>query len=99
MRYSRSLLPTYKEDPADADAISHKLMIRAGMVRQLASGLYIYLPTGQRVLTKVNNIIREELNAIGGQEITMPILHPAEIWQQTRRRYDPGGGHVPPKEP
>jgi prolyl-tRNA synthetase len=90
MRYSRSLLPTYKEDPADADAISHKLMIRAGMVRQLASGLYIYLPTGQRVLTKVNNIIREEMNAIGGQEITMPILHPAEIWQQTGRWYDIG---------
>jgi prolyl-tRNA synthetase len=90
MRYSRSLLPTYKEDPAEAEAISHKLMVRAGMVRQLASGLYIYLPTGQRVLTKVNNIIREEMNAIGGQEITMPILHPAEIWQQTGRWYDIG---------
>jgi prolyl-tRNA synthetase len=90
MRYSRSLLPTYKEDPADAEAISHKLMVRAGMVRQLASGLYIYLPTGQRVLTKVNSIIREEMNAIGGQEITMPVLHPAEIWQQTGRWYDIG---------
>jgi prolyl-tRNA synthetase len=90
MRYSRSLLPTYKEDPADAEAVSHKLMIRAGMVRQLASGLYIYLPTGQRVLAKVNQIIREEMNAIGGQEITMPVLHPAEIWQQTGRWYDIG---------
>ena len=85
MRYSRSLLPTYKEDPADADAISHKLMVRAGMVRQLASGLYIYLPTGQRVLAKVNHIIREEMNAIGGQEVTMPVLNPAEVWQQTGR--------------
>jgi prolyl-tRNA synthetase len=90
MRYSQSLLPTYKEDPAEAEAISHKLMVRAGMVRQLASGLYIYLPTGQRVLAKVNNIIREEMNAIGGQEITMPVLHPAEIWQQTGRWYDIG---------
>src|SRR5512136_560750 len=90
MRYSKTLLQTYKEDPADADAISHKLMIRAGMVRQLASGLYIYLPTGQRVLAKVNHIIRQEMNAIGGQEITMPVLHPAEIWQQTGRWYDIG---------
>jgi len=90
MRYSQSLLPTYKEDPADAEAISHKLMVRAGLVRQLASGLYIYLPVGLRILKKVNAIIREEMNAIGGQEISMPILHPAEIWQQTGRWYDIG---------
>jgi prolyl-tRNA synthetase len=90
MRFSRTLLQTYKEDPADAEAISHKLMIRAGMVRQLAAGLYIYLPLGLRVLEKVNAIIREEMNAIGGQEITMPILHPAEIWQQSGRWYDIG---------
>jgi len=90
MRYSQSLLPTYKEDPADAEAISHKLMVRAGLVRQLASGLYIYLPVGLRILKKVNAIIREERNAIGGQEISMPILHPAEIWQQTGRWYDIG---------
>ena len=90
MRFSQSLFPTYKEDPTDAEAISHKLMVRAGMVRQLASGLYIYLPAGLRVLKKVNAIIREEMNAIGGQEITMPILHPAEIWQQTGRWYDIG---------
>ncbi len=90
MRFSQSLFPTYKEDPTDAEAISHKLMVRAGMVRQLASGLYIYLPAGLRVLKKVNAIIREEMNAIGGQEIIMPILHPAEIWQQTGRWYDIG---------
>ena len=88
MRFSKKLLPTYKEDPADAEAISHKLMVRAGMVRQLAAGLYIMLPLGLRSMDKVNNIIREEMNAIGGQEISMPVLHPAEIWQQSGRWYD-----------
>jgi prolyl-tRNA synthetase len=90
MRFSKTLLQTYREEPADAEAISHKLMIRAGMVRQLASGLYIYLPLGLRVLDKVNAIIREEMNAIGGQEINMPILHPAEIWQQSGRWHEIG---------
>lgn len=90
MRFSKMLLPTYKEDPAEAEAISHKLMIRAGLVRQLAAGLYIYLPLGLRVLKKVNAIIREEMNVIGGQEIIMPVLHPAEIWQQSGRWYDIG---------
>ncbi len=90
MRYSKKLLPTLREDPADAEAISHKLMVRAGMVRQLAAGLYIHLPLGLRSLEKVNRIIREEMNAIGGQEITMPVLHPAEVWQQSGRWYDIG---------
>lgn len=90
MRYSKTLLKTYKEDPTEAEAISHKLMIRAGMARQLAAGLYIFLPLGLRVLEKVNTIIREEMKAIGGQEISMPILHPAEIWQQSGRWYDIG---------
>ncbi len=85
MRWSRSLIPTQKEDPADAEAISHKLMIRAGLVRQLAAGIYVYLPFGQRVMDKIDAIIREEINAIGGQEITMPVLHPAELWQQSGR--------------
>jgi prolyl-tRNA synthetase len=85
MRWTRSLVPTLREDPADAEAISHKLMLRAGLVRQLAAGIYVYLPVGQRVLDKVNRIIREEMNGIGGQEITMPVLHPAEIWQQSGR--------------
>ena len=85
MRWSKSLVPTLKEDPADAEAISHKLMVRAGLVRQLAAGIYIYLPLGQRVMDKINAIIREEINAIGGQEITMPVLHPAELWQQSGR--------------
>ncbi|MBI4242413.1 MAG: proline--tRNA ligase [Candidatus Rokubacteria bacterium] len=85
MRWSRSLIPTLREDPAEAEAVSHKLMIRAGLVRQLAAGIYVYLPLGQRVLDKINAVIREEMNRIGGQEITMPVLHPAEIWQQSGR--------------
>jgi prolyl-tRNA synthetase len=85
MRYSRLFIPTLKEAPAEAEAISHKLMVRAGFVRQLAAGLYIYLPLGQRVMDKIGRILREEMNAIGGQEVTMPVLHPAEVWQQTGR--------------
>src|SRR2546427_13061800 len=85
MRLSKSLVPTLREEPAEAEALSHKLMLRAGLVRQLAAGIYVYLPLGQRVLDKVNAIIREEMNAIGGQEIPMPVLHPAEIWKQSGR--------------
>ena len=85
MRWSRSLIPTLREDPAEAEAVSHKLMFRAGLVRQLAAGIYVYLPLGQRVMDKISAIIREEINRIGGQEITMPVLHPAEIWQQSGR--------------
>ena len=87
MRVTRSLLPTLRDDPADAEAISHKLMLRAGLVRQLAAGVFVWLPLGQRVMDKVNAIIREEMNAIGGQEITMPVIHPADIWKQSGR-YD-----------
>ncbi len=85
MRYSRLFIPTLKEAPAEAEAVSHKLMVRGGFVRQLAAGLYIYLPLGRRVMDKIEQIIREEMNAIGGQEVTMPVLHPAEVWQQTGR--------------
>ena len=85
MRLSTSLVPTLREEPAEAEALSHKLMLRAGLVRQLAAGIFVYLPLGQRVLDKINAIIREEMNAIGGQEITMPVLHPAEIWKQSGR--------------
>src|SRR5437773_7409584 len=74
MRLSKSLVPTLREEPAEAEALSHKLMLRAGLVRQLAAGVYVFLPLGQRVLDKVNAIIREEMNAIGGQEITMPVI-------------------------
>ncbi len=88
MRWSTSFIPTLREDPADAEAASHRLMVRAGLVRQLTAGVYVYLPLGQRVIDRVNAIIREEMNGIGGQEITMPVLHPAEIWQQSGRWYD-----------
>ena len=93
MRWSGSLIPTLKEDPADAEAVSHKLMVRAGMVRQLAAGIYVYLPLGQRVMGKILAIIREEMNAIGGQEITMPVILPAELWQQSGR-WDTIGGEM-----
>jgi prolyl-tRNA synthetase len=85
MRASQLLLPTVKEDPAGAEAISHKLMVRAGLVRQLAAGIYVYLPAGWRVMQKIAAIIREEMNGIGCQEILMPVLNPAEIWQQSGR--------------
>jgi len=85
MRWRQIFLPTLREDPADAEAVSHKLMVRAGLTRQLAAGIYVYLPFGQRALDKVTAIIREEMRAIGGQEIAMPVLHPAELWQQSGR--------------
>ena len=85
MRFSNMFIPTLRDVPADAEAISHILMLRAGFVRQLASGLYIYLPLGWRVMNRINKIIREEMDAIGGQEVSMPVLHPAEVWQQTGR--------------
>ena len=85
MRASKLFFPTQKENPAEAEAASHKLMIRAGLVRQLAAGLYIYLPLGLRVINKVNKIIREEMSAIGAQELSMPVLQPAEIWQESGR--------------
>jgi len=90
MLFSKMLIPTLREIPSDAEAASHILMLRAGYVRQLAAGLYIYLPLGIRVLEKINKILREEMNAIGAQEITLPVLHPAEIWQETGRWYDIG---------
>ena len=85
MRQSLLLLPTLKEDPADADVISHKLMLRAGMIRQLASGLYTWLPLGLRVLRKIEHIIREEMNRSGAQEVSMPVVQPAELWVETGR--------------
>jgi len=84
-RLSGRLWPTLRDPPADAEAISHKLMVRAGLVRQLAAGLYTILPLGLKVLERINRIIREEMDAIGAQELMMPVLHPAEIWEQTGR--------------
>ncbi len=90
MRFSRMFIPTLREVPADAEASSHILMLRAGYVRQLAAGLYIYLPLALRVTRRIHQILREEMNAIGAQEIALPALHPAEIWQETGRWYDIG---------
>ena len=88
MRYSKVLIPTLREISSEAEAASHRLMLRAGYVRQLAAGLYVYLPLGWRVMNKVNDIIRREMDAIGAQEVSMPVLHPAEIWQKTGRWFD-----------
>ncbi|MDH4099979.1 MAG: proline--tRNA ligase [Nitrospirota bacterium] len=85
MRYSQLLIPTLKETPADAEVISHKLMLRAGMIRKVAAGIYTYLPMGLRVIRKVENIIREEMNRAGAQEVLMPAVQPAELWQESKR--------------
>jgi prolyl-tRNA synthetase len=85
MLWSQFFIPTLREDPADAEVISHKLLLRAGIVRQLSAGIYSYLPLGQRIALKVMQILREEMNRIGGQEFYLPALHPAEIWQESGR--------------
>ncbi len=84
-RLSEYLLPTEREPPADAEALSHKLMVRAGLIRQLGAGLWTWLPAGWRVHQKVVQIVREEMNAIGGLEMLMPVLHPAELWRRSGR--------------
>src|SRR3989442_3055826 len=85
MRWSQYFIPTLREDPADAEVVSHKLLLRAGIVRQLSAGIYSYLPLGQRIALKVMKILREEMNGIGGQEFYLPALLPAEIWQESGR--------------
>ncbi len=85
MRTSRFLLATVKETPADAEVVSHRLMLRAGMIRKLASGLYTWLPLGLRVLRKVETIVREEMDRAGAQELLMPMVQPAELWQASGR--------------
>src|SRR6202171_2193488 len=85
MRWSQYFIPTLREDPADAEGVSHKLLLRAGIVRQLSAGIYSYLPLGQRIALKVMQILREEMNRIGGQEFYLPALHPAELWQESGR--------------
>lgn len=93
MRWSHAFIPTLREAPADAEAISHKLLVRGGFIRQLAAGSYTMLPLGQRVRLKVGEIIRDEMNAIGGQEMMLPTLHPAEIWKKSDR-YDLMGDNL-----
>ncbi len=85
MKYSKLFIPTLKESPADADNVSIKLMLRSGMVRKLSSGIYEWLPLGLKVLKKVENIIREEMNKIDGQEVWLPILQPRDLWEETGR--------------
>jgi prolyl-tRNA synthetase len=85
MRYSKYFIPTYKEIPAEAEVISHQLMLRAGLIRKLTSGIYTYLPAGLRCIKKVENIIRDEMNRAGAIEILMPAFQPAELWQESGR--------------
>lgn len=93
MRWSEAFIPTLRAAPADAEAVSHKLLVRGGFIRQLAAGSFTMLPLGQRVRLKVAAIIREEMDAIGGQEMMLPTLHPAEIWKKSGR-YDLMGDNL-----
>ena len=85
MRYSQAFIPTLKETPQDAEAISHKLMMRSGLIRKLISGAYSYLPLGFKVLKKIEEIVRQEMDTAGALEILMPALQPLELWQETGR--------------
>jgi len=85
MRWSKNCIPTFKENPAEAEVPSHRLMLRAGLIRKLTSGVYTFLPMGYRVLMKIERIVREEMNRIGCQELLMPILHPVEIYEESGR--------------
>ena len=91
MRASRYLIATQKETPSDAEIISHQLMLRAGMIRKLAAGLYTWLPLGLRTLRKVERIVREEMDKSGAQEVLMPAVQPAELWQESGRWEQYGG--------
>src|SRR3954454_12844312 len=84
-RLSSYFLPTLHDDPADAEALSHKLMVRAGLIRQVGTGMWTFLPAGYRVIKRIEAIVREEIDAIGGQEVLMPVLQPAELWRRSGR--------------
>lgn len=85
MKMSKALVPTLRDNPSEADIVSHQLLVRAGFIRKSAAGLYHYLPLGKRVLQKIENIVREEMDAAGCQELLMPIVQPAELWLETGR--------------
>src|SRR5882757_622775 len=91
MRVSRFLLPTLKEAPAEAELVSHRLMLRAGMIKRLAAGIYTWMPLGLRVLRKVEAIVRDEMNRAGAIELLMPVIQPGELWQESGRwdKYGP----------
>src|ERR1700683_3223251 len=91
MKWTQTLIPTLREAPADAEIVSHKLLLRAGLIRKLAGGVYTFLPLGLRALRKVEQIIREEMNRAGAIEVLMPALQPPEIWQLSGR-YDTAQG-------
>jgi prolyl-tRNA synthetase len=93
-RASKLFLPTLRDDPAEAEAVSHKLLVRGGFIRQVSAGIWTFLPLGWRVHRKIEQIIREEMNAIGGQEMLMPLLTPAELWEATGRLEIPAIFHV-----
>ena len=88
MRYSKLLIPTTREVPSDAEVTSHRLMIRAGYIRKVASGTYTYLVLGLRSLRKIMQIVREEMDASGAQEILMPVVQPLDLWDRTGRSVD-----------
>lgn len=90
MRMSQLFSQTLREAPSEAEIPSHQLLLRAGFIRQLAAGIFSYLPLAKRALTKIEDIMRDEMDAIGGQEVTMPVVHPAEVWQETERWYQIG---------
>lgn len=83
MRYSKLFSKTLRQPPTEADTINHKFLVQAGFVRQVMAGVYSYTSLGLRVLNNISNIVREEMNKVGGQEVLMPILHPASLWKQT----------------
>src|SRR5882724_3004154 len=85
MRWSKTFIPTLKEDPADAEVVSHKLLVRAGFIRQLSRGIYDYLPLSLKVIRKIETIVREEMDRAGAQELLLPIACPAELWQESGR--------------
>ena len=85
MRWSTLFIPTLRDNPAEAEVVSHRLLLRAGYIRQLSAGIYNYLMLAQRSLLKIQQIVREEMNAIGGQEMLLPALNPAEVWQESGR--------------
>jgi len=85
MHWSKLFIPTLRENPAEAEVVSHQLLLRAGYIRQLSAGIYSYLYLAQRAMLKITQIVREEMDAIGAQEMLLPVLHPAEVWQESGR--------------
>ena len=90
MRMSKFFSQTIRENPSEADVTSHQLLLRAGFIRQVGVGIFSFLPLARRSLTKIENIIRQEINAIGGQEISMPVVQPADLWKESGRWYKIG---------